>query len=63
MKSYLNFIKEHKFWGKSNAEVVSWIESKSDKYWIWIDTETTGLPSEGYEIQLTQISCIITKWD
>lgn len=63
MVSYFRFLFEHKFWGKTNSEFLSWLDSKSNKYWAWIDTETTGLPSDPYDIQLTQVACIITKWD
>ena len=63
MIKYSQFLKEHKFWGKSIPEILSWIDEKSKKYWIWIDTETTGLPHSGYEIQLTQVSCIVTKYN
>jgi DNA polymerase III epsilon subunit-like protein len=60
---YLNFINEHKFWGKSISDFLEWIDSKSDKHWIFFDSETTGLPSDPYEIQLTQVSCTVTKYD
>jgi hypothetical protein len=63
MKNYLQFIKEHKFWGKSIPEILTWIDLKSKKYWILLDTETTGLPSDPHEIQLTQISCLVVKYD
>ena len=60
---FSDFISEHKFWGKSIYEFLDWIKSKSDKYWIFFDSETTGLPSDPYETQLTQISCLVTKYD
>ena len=63
MITYLQFLKEHKFWGKSIPEFLNWIKEKSDKYWILLDSESTGLPGEGYEIQLTQVSCIVIKYD
>jgi DNA polymerase III epsilon subunit-like protein len=63
MRNYSQFILEHKFWGKSISEFLNWIKGKSDKYWVLCDTETTGLPSDPYEIQLTQISCIVIKYD
>lgn len=63
MLNYFNFTLEHKLWGKTIAEFLSWIDYKSNNYWIWIDTETTGLPSDKYEVQLVQISCIVTKYD
>ena len=63
MIKYSQFILEHKFWGKTIPEFLSWIDYKSSKYWIWIDTETTGVRTDPYEVQLTQVSCIITKYD
>lgn len=59
----MKFILEHKFWGKSNNDILNWISDKSSNYWIFIDTETTGLPSDSYEVQLTQISCIVTEFN
>ena len=47
----------------NSPEAVSWVKEKSDKYWVLCDTETTGLPSDPYEVQLTQISCIVIKYD
>ena len=63
MIKYYNFILEHRFWGKSIPEILEWIKSKSNRYWILLDTETTGLPSDPYEVQLTQISCIVVKYN
>lgn len=63
MVGYSQFINEHKFWGKSISEFLNWLNSKSSKYWVFFDSETTGLPQDPYETQLTQISCIVTKWD
>jgi len=54
---------EHKFFGKSIPEFLDWIKHKSDKYWVLLDTETTGLPSDPNEIQLTQVSCIVVKYN
>lgn len=62
MIKYLTFISEHKFWGKSIGDFLNWIKDKSEKYWILVDTETTGLPGT-YEVQLTQVSCIVIKYD
>lgn len=59
---FLEFIKEHKFWGKSIPEFLNWINKKSDNYWVLLDVETTGLPGS-YEVQLTQIACIVIKYD
>ena len=63
MKKYLQFIKEHKFWGKSIPEFMSWIKGKSDKYWCLFDSESSGLHSDPYEVQLTQVSCIVVKYN
>ena len=60
---YTEFLNEHKFWGKSISEFLSWLDSKSGKYFTILDCETTGLPSDPYEIQLTQVACIIAKYD
>lgn len=63
MKSYLQFIREHKFWGKTIEEFLLWLQGKSEKIWVLLDTETTGLPSDPYNVQLTQVSCIVIKYD
>jgi hypothetical protein len=63
MRKYLEFIKEHKLWGKSIPEFLSWLDKLSDKHFVFYDSETTGLPHQGYEIQLTQISCIVARYD
>ena len=63
MKKYIEFILEHKFWGKNIKEFLNWINSKSEKNWVILDTETTGLPHDPYEIQLTQVSCLIIKYN
>lgn len=63
MISYFQFLKEHKFWGKSIEEFLKWLQDKSEKYFILIDVESTGLHSDPYEVQLTQISCIVIKYD
>ena len=60
---YKDFLLEHKLWGKSIEEFLNWINLKSENNWVWLDTETTGLPSSKYEVQLTQVSCIISKYD
>ncbi len=56
-------LNENNMWYKTIPEILSWIKSKSDKYFVWIDTETTGLPSDPNEIQLTQVSAIVTKYN
>lgn len=60
---YSNFVVEHKFWDKRNIDILNWLKEKSSSYWIFIDSETTGLPQDPYEIQLTQVACIVTKYD
>lgn len=61
--NYNNFINENKMWGKSITEILNWIEEKSEKFWVVTDTETTGLPTDPYEVQLTQVSGIVVKYD
>jgi len=63
MLKFKNFLLEHKFWGKSIPKFLSWLESKSNRHFIIIDTESTGLPSDPYEIQLTQVSCLVVKYN
>ncbi len=55
-------INENKMWGKSISEILQWIELKSDMTWLIVDTETTGLGGPKKQ-QLTQVSCIATKYD
>lgn len=59
----MRFILEHKFWGKSNKDLLEWLNIKSKHEFIFLDVETTGLPSDSYEVQLTQISCIVTEYN
>lgn len=59
----MNILNEHKFWGKSNSDIIEWLKDKSNRYWVLLDTETTGLPNKSYNVQLTQISGIVVKWD
>lgn len=63
IREYNNFINEHKLYGKSIIEILNWLKEKSNKYWIFVDTETTGLPENEYDVQLTQVSCIVTKYN
>ncbi|CAG7580828.1 MAG: putative DnaQ-like 3'-5' exonuclease [uncultured marine phage] len=53
---------ENKMWYKSIPQILNWLQSKSNKTWIWIDTETTGLGGP-HKQQLTQISAIATKYN
>lgn len=62
MKNFNQFIIEHKFWGKSIPEFLDWLKDKSQKEWVWIDTETTGLRGPKLE-QLTQVAAISTHYD
>lgn len=57
------YLVEHKFWGKSIEEFLEWIRFKSNKNFIFLDCETTGLPKDPYEVQLTQIACTVTKYN
>lgn len=61
MKSYDQFILEHKLHGKSISEFLRYIESLTFKSWVWLDTETTGLKGPTQE-QLTQVSAMSTKY-
>jgi len=63
MVRYLQFIKEHKLWGKDNEQFLEWLKEKSKKYFVILDCETTGLRSDPYEIQLTQVSCLVVKYN
>lgn len=60
---FSNYILEHKLWGKSIEEFLSWIEDISKYKWCLIDTETTGLRDSPYEVQLTQVSCIVSDYN
>lgn len=55
-------LNENKMWYKTIPEILSWLESKSDMPWIWVDTETTGLGGPKKQ-QLTQVSAIVTEYD
>ena len=63
IKEYLEFITEHKLYGKSIKDMLRLIEDKSKKYWVILDSETTGLPSNEYDVQLTQLSGIVVKFN
>lgn len=53
---------ENKMWYKTIPQILSWLKSKSNMTWVWIDTETTGLGGPKKQ-QLTQISAISTKYN
>ena len=63
IKKFDNFLLENKMWGKTIPELLNWLKDKSDKYWVFTDTETTGLPSDPYEIQLTQVSGLAVTYN
>lgn len=63
MLNYLEFIKEHKLYGKTISEFLNWLKEKSNIYWGLLDIETSGLPSDNYDVQLTQIACIVVKYN
>ena len=60
---YNEFILEYKLWGKNIPQFLDWLNKKSNKHWIFLDTETTGLHEDPYEVQLTQVSCIVVSYD
>lgn len=60
---YNEFILEYNLWGKTIGQFLQWLNEKSDKPWIFLDTETTGLHEDPYEVQLTQVSCIVVSYD
>lgn len=59
----MRYLVEHKFWGRSISDILLWIKSKSTNPFVFLDCETTGLRSDNYEVQLTQVSCIVVKYD
>jgi hypothetical protein len=63
MIKYLEFITEHKLYGKSIKTMLDYLKNKSNKYWVFLDSETTGLPSNEYDVQLTQLSGIVVKYN
>lgn len=59
---YSNFLLESKFWYKNISQFLDWVENNSDRAWILLDCETTGLLGPLKE-QLTQISGIAIDYD
>ena len=55
-------VNENKMWYKTIPEILSWLDSKSDMPWVYLDTETTGLNGPKNE-QLTQVSALVTEYD
>ena len=46
----------------SHRELMKWLEDRSDRYFIAVDTETTGLEGP-YKEQLTQLAAILYRFD
>jgi DNA polymerase III epsilon subunit-like protein len=61
--NFNQFIKESKFWGMSISNFLDYLEKVSTDNFIYIDTETTGLKNEEYEVQLTQISALVVDYN
>lgn len=59
----VEFLLEHKFWGKTIPQFLSFLEEKKSKTFIFIDTETTGLREAPYEVQLTQVAAVVCSFD
>jgi hypothetical protein len=55
-------VNENKMWYKTIPQILSWIESKINQPWVWLDTETTGLGGPKKQ-QLTQVSAISTLYN
>jgi hypothetical protein len=55
-------LNENKMWYKTIPEILDWLEIKSEKPFIFTDTETTGLGGPKKQ-QLTQVSAIATQYD
>jgi len=62
IKTKTQLINENKLWYKTIPQFLSWLDSKSDKTFIVVDTETTGLLGPKLD-QLTQVSGIATKYN
>ena len=55
-------LNENKMWYKTITEILSWLDSKSNMPWVFIDTETTGLVGPKKQ-QLTQVSALVTDYN
>lgn len=55
-------LNENKMWYKTITEILSWLDSKSNMPWVFIDTETTGLGGPKKQ-QLTQVSALVTDYN
>ena len=58
----LQLLSEHKFWGLSNEQFLSWMQNKKGRTFIFTDSETSGLLGGKIE-QLTQIGAIATTYN
>jgi len=59
----MQYLFEHKFYGKSNSDSIDWLDSKAHQKFAVIDIETTGLPNKEYNVQITQIACIMCEYN
>lgn len=55
-------LNENKMWYKTIPQILDWLETKSQKPFVFCDTETTGLGGPKKQ-QITQVSAIATKYD
>lgn len=55
-------LNENKMWYKTIPQILDWLETKSQKPFVWCDTETTGLGGPKKQ-QITQVSAIATQYD
>ena len=60
-ESQVNLLLEHKFWGLSVEEFLDWFDNRSNRTFIFADSETSGLLGGKIE-QLTQIGAVATKY-
>lgn len=55
-------INENKMIGKTISQFLSWLESKKDMEWVYLDTETSGLQGPKKD-QLTQVAALSTNYN
>jgi DNA polymerase III epsilon subunit-like protein len=55
-------LNENKMWYKTIPQILDWLEIKSEKPFVFCDTETTGLGGPKKQ-QITQVSAIATHYD
>lgn len=53
---------ENKMWYKTIPEILNWLRLKSEKPWVLLDCETSGLLGPKQE-QLTQVSALATEYN